>query len=195
MTKVEAPEFSLSRRQLLWMTTLGTLGLGLGSKTAAAEELQGIHELIDDIGNNVESLQNEVPKLVGFDYAVPAILSAAANRTPEDLDLLVGRIYHETYERLACSASNGLPGGDFSKDNLRSVLSGPLPTKGFTRQYFDDLLLDTKTRMDTDPAFRRKIDESTDRGRNERRRCQCTESTPCWFCVALVVLIIVIAII
>ena len=195
MTKVEAPVFSLSRRQLMWTTALGSLGLGLGSKSAAAEEPQGIHELIDEIGDNVEILQNEVPKPVGFEAIVPVVLNASSKRTPEDLELLAGRIYYETYGRLAYAASSGLPSGDFSIDNMRSVLSGPLPTQGFSREYFDNLLQDTKVRVATDSEFRRKIEDSTQEVKNERRRCQCTESTPCWFCVALVVLIVIIAII
>jgi hypothetical protein len=179
----------------MWTTALGSLGLGLASKPAAAEEPQGIHELIDEISFHVESLQNETPKLAGFEYAVPTILSASDQRTPEDLALLAGRLYYETYGRLAYAASSGLPSGDFSQNNLRSVLSGPLPTQGFSRDYFDNLLLDTKTRVATDSDFRRKIEDSTDRAKNEQRRCQCTASTPCWFCVALVVLIVIIAII
>jgi hypothetical protein len=196
MTKVpEATGFSLSRRQLMWLTTLGSLGVGLGVKSSEADPTLDIHGLIDEISFNVESLQNESPKPVGFEYTLPIVLNASSNRTPADLELLAGRLYYETYGRLAYAASSGLPSGDFSPNNLRSVLSGPLPTKGFSREYFDNLLQDTKTRVATDSEFRWKIDDSINRAKNERRRCQCTESTPCWFCVALVVLLIIIAII
>jgi hypothetical protein len=195
MVKVPvASEFSLSRRHLLWLTALGSAGWGMKLKAAeAATTPSGVYDQLDGISETVMELQDEDPKPIGFEYALPLVLNAFDKRTPEDSELLAGRLYYETFQRL--SGAGSLPEGDFSKDNIRRILSGELPARGFTREYFDGLLADTKTRIGTDVEFRKAIEDSTQRASSARRSCRCTESTPCWFCVALLVLIIVLAVI
>jgi hypothetical protein len=190
----EAPDFSLSRRQLMWLTGMSTLGLGLGIKVSPAFGQSDIHAQIDEIGRSVENVQDAAPDLAGFKDTAPVIAAAFGSRSDEDTELLLGRLYNETYERLRYASTSGLPAPDFSEDNIKRALSGSLPTRGFDRDYFDNLLLDTKARVAADPSYQATIAESAELAKG-RVRCSCTingHSAPCWLCIVIIVIIIVI---
>jgi hypothetical protein len=173
------------------MTALGTVGWGLKLKPAEAAEL-GIHEQLDELSETIVALQNEDPKPIGFEYALPLVINAFDKRTPEEVDLLAGRLYYEAYQRLSSTPKESVSGRDFSKENIRSILSTELPITGFSRAHFNSLLADTQAKVAADAEFRKAIEESAQRAKNERHRCMCTEHLPCWACVILIVVIIVV---
>jgi hypothetical protein len=126
-----------------------------------------VHAQIRTIGDVIGTVRAENPTLTGLkDYdAISA--NAFSGRTDEEGELLIGRVYLNATQRLEASGNRELFGGSTEKlkDAIHRALSEHRPIERFSKQYFDDLLADTKRRVASDSEFRCAVATSAQQAR------------------------------
>lgn len=191
-----------SRRDLGRLLGFSALVWGTGCRSTKPPVDSEIHRELEDLAETVISLKSSDPSLPGLAAADQiAAVAFSSDRSAEDARILAGRLYLDAFDRLrsqregraSVSSAQSVP-SQLSRDRVREVLSGPIPEERFTRVYFDNLLAETRTRMDSDRSYRDRIADFAERAQR-RRSCTCNLGVPCWACIVIVIVIIIIVII
>jgi len=191
---------SVSRRELLWLGTMGSLALTLGCRSSRppAADPRARRQL-DELVDYVSSLKTKEPGLPGLVSADTIAQNAFGGLSEADATLLGGRLYLDALQRLSeRSAGRGTTAGpeaaaayiDLSPRATHAALERPLPGERFGKEYFTGLLEDTKSRAARDAGYRRQLAEAGE-GLRARVSCECNVG-PCWLCIIIIIVIIII---
>jgi hypothetical protein len=109
----------------------------------------------------VLATQRSDPGLQGFKDLETMESYAFGRRSREDADLLSYRLYGESLQEARANprAEPGRKSTDEAiHEKIHSILSADLPVAHFSRDFYENLLSDTRRRSAQDPEFRHQLD-------------------------------------
>lgn len=145
----------------------------------------------------VEACSNPPEGAVGLNRAKTWL----AGQLPEDLssedqNILVAGLYLQAQDMLAKNI------GNLSLDKVYSAFTQPIDEdqlQQFDRNYFTQVLENTKSRMAKDPELAASVkDISNNLMAKGKRKCNCMingKSVACWKCIVIIIIIIIIVIV
>ncbi len=149
----KAPNRAALQHQTNWFAVLLLLCLVVGCRSSRPSQDQA-HVQIQKITDAIVSLRKAEPNLRGFQDVEAIASKAFAQRSAEDSDLLIGRLYYESFQRLTAHQVAAPPLDEYRlQAGVRRALTEPLASTRLGREYFDNLLSDTKARARDNREF------------------------------------------
>ena len=147
-----------------------------GASSAALADKQ-----VDLVIDSYNSLARSNPTLPGIQSLGHFNERLADGLSPADLSLLTAAFYLKARQQVARSPRA------ITMADVRSVVSGPIDMAPYGRPFLEQTLAEARAREAADPAYRREL-------QRHRRRCSCLWGTPCWICVAMAIILIIMII-
>jgi hypothetical protein len=140
-----------------WIIPLALLAISSGCRGSLPVYQSSADAQIRQATDALVALRSDEPSLAGFAFGDSIATNALANRSAEDRDLLLGRVYYDLARKLESGPNPPAP----DKPALRAALTAPRSTGRLTRAYFDNLLRDTRSRAASDADFRRDVNRAS----------------------------------
>jgi hypothetical protein len=172
-----------SRRSLLSLLAASPLILAscrsLGTTDASSGGLAD--KQIDRVTDAYNALRRSDPTLPGIQSLAHLNERLAEGLSPADLSLLTAAFYLKASEQVIRIPRT------ITMTDVRSVLSRPIDMAPYGRPFLEQTLAEARARAATDPAYGKEL-------QRHRRRCQCLWGTPCWICIAMALILIIMII-